>query len=373
LCSPGKGKHMTAVNWSDYIRSKADFYSTLSPRARRDGEFTWNMTGRPPTWRRHFKKMPVLGRMYVERRLRLQNPITHLEDYSTAELSAIYEARSLLADEVSRIMFDEAVVLRMVSCHRYFVMRNAFEDLAIVEEEKPFSSEGLPEKYQGLPIKEFRLGVSGRDIRVVAADEFPSMLNKWQQYFVKRDGLDFRPRTGDTVLDCGACVGDVSTVFAAMVGQSGRVFGFDPVPLHIRFCELQRAMNPALSNTLRFIQKAVGNDNRAASNSKDRLEISPGEFDISNFGMTTIDSFVSEAGVDRVDFVKMDIEGAERDALVGAATTIKTLRPKLAISTYHRPDDFWMIPLQIRDMGLDYKFAFGHHSPKNWESVIYAY
>lgn len=364
---------MTVANWSDYIRSKADFYSALPPRPRSDGEFTWGMTGRPPTWRRHFKKLPLLGRLYVERRLRRQNPITQLKDYSAADISAIYEARSLLADEVSRIMFDEAVVLRMVSCHRYFVMRNAFEDLAAVAGENPFFAEGLPEKYQGLPIKEFDLRIADKDIRVIAADEFPVMLNKWQQYFVKRDGLDFRPANGDTVLDCGACVGDVSTVFGAMVGQSGRVFGFDPVPLHIRFCELQRTRNPTLSNTLRFVQKAVGNDDRAASNSEDRLEVSPGEIDISNFGMTTIDTFVSEAGLDRVDFIKMDIEGAERDALVGAAATIRAFRPKLAISTYHRPDDFWMIPLQIRDMGLDYKFAFGHHSPKNWESVIYAF
>lgn len=365
---------MSAANWADYIRAKSTFYGDVPARARADGEFTWSMTSRPPTWKRHLKKVPVIGPRLATRQLEKRNPVQSIDQLPKADVSAIYEARSLLEDEVSRMMFDEAMIVRLVSHHRYFVARHAFADIAEKVSEAPFSEPGLPSRYVGLPLKRYSLKVGDRTADVIGADRFPDMLNKWQQYLVKRDGLDFTPTAGQVVLDCGACVGDVSTVFASMVGPSGKVFGFDPVPLHIRFCELQRTANPSLAPAMHFVQAAIGNEDRAGKNAtSERTEIDPGELNIEDFAMTRIDTFAKERQLDRVDLIKMDIEGAEQDALVGAAQTIRDFKPRLAISTYHRPDDFWKIPLQIRDMGLGYKFAFGHHSPRNWESVIYAY
>ena len=49
-------------------------------------------------------------------------------------------------------------------------------------------------------------------------------------------------------------------------------------------------------------------------------------------------------GVAKVDFIKMDIEGAERDALKGAAQTLKTYKPRLMLDMYHRPDDAVVLP-----------------------------
>ncbi len=365
---------MTAANWENYIHTKADFYAARPPVVRNDTEFTWSMTARAPTWRRHLKKLPFVGAIHNGIKLRRMNPVTRWDAIPQPDLEALYEVRCLLADEVSRITYDEAIILRMASCHRFFFTRNAFDDVAQVRSVTRFGRLGLPTKYQGLPIEQFGLTVDGADINVVAASGFADMLNIWQQYLVKRDGLNFRPLPGEIVFDCGACVGDVSTVFAAMVGQSGRVFAFDPIPLHQKICAVQREINPALADTLNFISKAVGAETRRGSNDQSEFsEISPGAVDIDSFDMTTLDGFVADQKLDRVDFIKMDIEGAERDALKGAEATIRKFKPKLAISTYHRPDDFWVIPLQIRDLRPDYKFAFGHHSPKNWESVIYAY
>jgi hypothetical protein len=61
--------------------------------------------------------------------------------------------------------------------------------------------------------------------------------------------------------------------------------------------------------------------------------------------VTTIDDVVGE---ERVMFIKMNIEGAEIDALKGATRTIRRWRPKLAISAYHRPSDLWRIPRLVR-------------------------
>lgn len=71
-------------------------------------------------------------------------------------------------------------------------------------------------------------------------------------------------------------------------------------------------------------------------------------------------------------FIKMDIEGAELEALEGAKNTIVKSKPKLAICLYHKPDDLWKIPLYLKKLVPEYKFYIRHHSKVRWETVLYA-
>ena len=57
----------------------------------------------------------------------------------------------------------------------------------------------------------------------------------------------------------------------------------------------------------------------------------------------SVDDFVRANGLERVDFIKMDIEGAEQLALEGSAHSIASHQPKLAICAYHETDDLWQI------------------------------
>lgn len=75
----------------------------------------------------------------------------------------------------------------------------------------------------------------------------------------------------------------------------------------------------------------------------------------------------------RVTFIKMDIEGAERSALIGAEKIIKEQKPKLAISIYHKKEDIWEIPKLILDMNPDYKFYIRQYSLRDAETVLYAF
>ena len=54
----------------------------------------------------------------------------------------------------------------------------------------------------------------------------------------------------------------------------------------------------------------------------------------------SIDSYVAEKKLPRVDFIKLDVEGAELDTLKGAATTIARFKPILALSAYHKWETF---------------------------------
>lgn len=75
---------------------------------------------------------------------------------------------------------------------------------------------------------------------------------------------------------------------------------------------------------------------------------------------------------DSVSFIKMDIEGAELEALKGAEYLIKRDKPKLAICLYHKKEDIWEIPYYIKTLVPEYKLYMRHYSNCENETVLYA-
>ena len=73
--------------------------------------------------------------------------------------------------------------------------------------------------------------------------------------------------------------------------------------------------------------------------------------------VTTIDAYAREKNLPSVDFIKLDVEGAELDILKGAKTSIARYKPILAISAYHKWDDFWTLMNFIKSIRSDYEFA----------------
>ena len=71
-------------------------------------------------------------------------------------------------------------------------------------------------------------------------------------------------------------------------------------------------------------------------------------------------------------FIKMDVEGAELNALKGARETILRYKPKLAICVYHKPEDIWEIPSYILSLNSSYKLYLRHYSLVTAETVLYA-
>lgn len=69
----------------------------------------------------------------------------------------------------------------------------------------------------------------------------------------------------------------------------------------------------------------------------------------------SLDNIVSERGADRIDYIKFDVEGAEKEALEGCYETIERFSPSLLISVYHRSEDLFALPLQLAERFPDYK------------------
>ncbi len=85
-----------------------------------------------------------------------------------------------------------------------------------------------------------------------------------------------------------------------------------------------------------------------------------------------IDDFVKEYNIPNIDFIKMDVEGAELLALEGARELIKNTGPDLALSAYHQPDHLFKIPLLLKELNPDYSIYIGHDWYNPTETVCFA-
>jgi FkbM family methyltransferase len=364
---------MTAsARWAQGLIADIDFAARTPAQRRVDADFDWNwyyaFTGR---------ERPRGLRATLRAALRPSPPPSDPVDsaWIRAHATPLWETRAAFADEASRIQFDRHLVLRASGGERCRFGPTEHEPILEVLAEHAFEHSGLPDRYVGLPLRRFHLrsAVHAASFEVIITAMQLQLLNHYRQYLIARDGVFFGPRPGDTVLDCGACIGDISMIFAALVGAGGAVHAFDPVPLHARYCALQAAANPPLQHVIRMCTMAVGaRPARAQGTRSDVSEVSPGGLMVDAFDTTSIDAYADQHALTRIDLIKMDIEGAELAALDGAQQVLARLRPRLAISVYHRPQDLWEIPARIRAANPRYRLYFAHHSPVEWESVVYA-
>lgn len=177
---------------------------------------------------------------------------------------------------------------------------------------------------------------------------------------------------GDIVLDAGLFDSTVLRKFALTIGSAGKVYGFEPEPHNYRF---------VLETIARFGD--TGNIvvvNKGVYSQKDTLFISDegasGTLKTKDSAgspceVIDIDSFVQENHLEKVDLIKMDIEGAEMSALQGAKQTISTYKPKLQICAYHHILDLIDIPQYVQQINTAYKLYFVAHAPYLNEYVYY--
>ncbi len=161
-------------------------------------------------------------------------------------------------------------------------------------------------------------------------------------------GLGVRP--GDVVLDCGANIGTYAKT--ALAAGASKVLAIEPVPQNLE-CLRRNLANEIASGKVVLVAKGVWNKDDQLTINVDPKNQAGASFVGTRGGeahntlllpLTTIDRIVEELGLSRVDFIKMDIEGAERQALAGGGKTIARFHPRMALSVYHLEDDTTVIP-----------------------------
>lgn len=171
-----------------------------------------------------------------------------------------------------------------------------------------------------------------------------------EAYFPRPDFLssELSLEKGDIVLDVGAGVGSAALYFSLIVGESGHVFAFEPV-FYEALCETLKSSGRANATPLpygvsdqpgvaEFAVTGAGIDSRMAEicGGANVRNICPSRtVNKITACITTIDAFCAERRLEKLDLIKLEIEGAVEPALRGAAVTLQTLRPQLSISSYH--------------------------------------
>ncbi len=281
-----------------------------------------------------------------------------------------------LADDESRDVLLECLLFQVLGWERMMRRRNtpAYQALART----------LPESSPRFPVLEARVrpvrhkfihvhDVPELGLRLATTDGFFLNVMCNRQYHLERKGKTIRVEPGDVVLDCGTGWGDTAILFAHEAGPRGRVFSFDFVPSNLLVLKKNLDLNPGLRDRIVTVNHALSDKSSEEVRFRDRgtgTSLDP-EGD-GRASTVSIDDFVDRARPPCVDFVKMDIEGAEEAALRGAARTLRTHRPKLAICAYHRPQDLYALPDRIAMIEPAYRFWLDHHTIHNEETVLYA-
>ena len=176
----------------------------------------------------------------------------------------------------------------------------------------------------------------------------------------------------DIVIDCGAYNGDTLIDFNKLTNAKCNTYlALEPTSSHID--EINKYVNENnLVNKVYPIEIAVWNK-KCELSFMDSSGMGGNINDRGNIIVKAdkIDNIVKNFN-GNVDFIKMDIEGAEVNALIGAEQTIRTYQPMLAICIYHKISDLWEIPAIIDRYYGGYKFYVRHHSDGIDETVLYA-
>lgn len=199
-------------------------------------------------------------------------------------------------------------------------------------------------------------------------DTLPSPI-KHVQYF-PNDLFDISEE--ETFVDCGAYDGDSLHNFLLIKPFfSGTYIAIEPDPHNLKSLKNNIAALPKnVQDHVTIIPAALG---------KHRKTVSFEATGLASAGISVAGSYKVEClPLDEIlkdikpTFIKMDIEGAEFDALAGARSSIEKHMPVLAVSVYHRPDDLWHIPLLIRSFSDKYRFFLRPHNEEGWDLVCYA-
>ena len=276
-------------------------------------------------------------------------------------------AYALLEDQPSRDLFVRILVYRMLGYEQVRLARNNTNYWTL--------RRSLPEYIEGGPGKNSTTGTGTLDL--YAINGIRLLTDQWgalntfllEQYRCVRAGIGVEP--DDVVIDGGGCFGDTALYFAQKARQ---VYCFECMPANLAIARKNLAMNPALAGKIYLVERALwsrpgerlvfddrGPASHRASNEKGTV-----------VSTQTIDELVREAGLERVDFIKMDIEGAEPEALMGAKDTLRTFRPRLAITLYHDTRHFAQIPNWLAGLGLGYRFYIDHFTIHSEETVLFA-
>ena len=292
-------------------------------------------------------------------------------NYYSSHIGQFAQTYDSLCDEASREKYIELLAYRMLGFSKVKLKLNNDDFWTARSKVDLLKRPGkIPVDFRGGYLEFYDLSDAGYDVKLYFVRNGIFVDFILQQYNYRNLVC---VNNGDVVIDAGGCWGDTALYFAAK--GAAQVWVYEFIPSNIEILNKNLALNPRYKDSINLVDKAVWETSSIGLSFADRGPSSQvaaqGVYDGATQTLS-IDDLVKEKKLERVDFIKMDIEGAEMPALRGAAETIRRFKPKLAISAYHREDDLIAIPAYIRSLNPDYQFYLDYYTIFGDEIVVYA-
>ncbi|MCH1948748.1 FkbM family methyltransferase [Enterocloster sp. OA13] len=201
---------------------------------------------------------------------------------------------------------------------------------------------------------------------------FGKMWNDFRdsQYF----SLEQLPHADDEVfVDCGAYDGMTSVQFSNWCqGRYEKIICYEPDTQNVRKCEENLKRNLTQNKYIIIPKGNWSGVDQLFFNEEGTVASKIDQRGTAVINVTSIDEDVKSGKISKITFIKMDIEGAEFDALKGVEKVIKEQSPKLGISVYHKRDDIFKIPALIRQFNPSYTFYLRHYYLDDTDTVLFA-
>jgi FkbM family methyltransferase len=188
------------------------------------------------------------------------------------------------------------------------------------------------------------LGIKGNKFLYKTTFRKISMITNEALYFIVPDfnyyQHFYKVKKDDVILDAGANCGHLSIFFSKLTGKDGIVYAFEPDTFNIQRIQENKELNEDLYDNIKIEKLLLWNENKLIDFYESGTVGSsavwiPNSDKCVKKEAIRIDDWVLKNNVTKLDFVKMDIEGAEIEALEGCVQTIQDLNPNFAIASYH--------------------------------------
>ncbi len=200
------------------------------------------------------------------------------------------------------------------------------------------------------------------DSHIFDFSKYQLVLNQ-RQYF----DTDFVDDNIEGFVDCGALDGKSSINALYRWSKIKRIWAFEPDSINAKKCA---AVLDNLCKETKVIHKALWSCDTILKFNEEANGMSG----INENGQVSVSTTTLDKEIPSDDnlFIKMDIEGAEIEALKGAENIISSCKPKLAICIYHKPEDIYNVPELLLSFNPNYRFYIRHYSLTSMETVLYA-
>ncbi len=347
-----------------------------------------------------FKKLRKELIAFVPKK-KLVELIAKQEDNITTKLNSYSYLYDKLADNFSKenlvrltiqVLYPNFPLIGLVSRRKILDMLESNNKRVKIDDfSTNFNDNSNPSFFTGL-FGKHAFALNDQEVELYSESISKFMYENSDMLHYSSNGKDIQVEQGDYVICGGSCFGEGDFRVLHQVGSTGKVFGV----------EVEEKTRSVLNKNIELVSKVIDTSNYRVidkalwDKDKEILEFTTYDDNpqlsslvqaehlkntkidnnfkshVTKVETITIDSLLQQENANKLDYIKLDVEGAELNVLQGAKNSLINYKPKLAISIYHLPDDYETIPKYLESLNVGYKFYLQTFYNSGLDTILFA-